>query len=335
MRLGLIVGLLMTCLGCSTKYIQNTETYRALEVKYKKAKAANKEYESTLKTYKAENKSLKEQLDQALITPTKDTSQVIVNKAIPATPSKKYTGIETSLIRDINNNLSFKLKIKEHNFYVYKVTDPKTIQLFWKEDAQLISNLGKLQKIANSKNGKLLFGMNAGIFKPDRSPEGLFIQEGTTKVALNIKKGKGNFYLEPNGVFFIDKNGNAGVLSTKKYLDYAKTLATKDSLSQIHYATQSGPMLVADGKVHPVFNEPSTSTYVRNGVGVDTTGNVLFMISEKPVNLYTFASVFKDHFNCPNALYLDGAISKAYIPQLNKKELQGSFGPLIGVLNSQ
>ena len=40
------------------------------------------------------------------------------------------------------------------------------------------------------------------------------------------------------------------------------------------FATQSGPMLVINGKIHPKFSETGTSAKVRNGVGVTASGEV-------------------------------------------------------------
>ena len=332
--------LFLGILGCSPTYIQGTATYLQLKKELEQAQMDNKNYQYNLATCKEENITLKEQLDQSIGAINKDTLLVSkkVDKPVLDTTTNtplKYSGQESSLIRDLNNNLSSKLKVNNQDFYVYKVEDPKTIQLFWKEKNQLISNLGNLQKTAHKANKKLIFGMNAGIFRPDRSPEGLYIQEGQVKIALNTKQGKGNFYLAPNGVFYIDKAGKAGVRATQSYLAFVKTLQPKTTAHQINYATQSGPMLVVDGQIHPAFNETSTSLHIRNGVGVDPNGKVIFLISDKRVNLYTFASIFKEHFNCTNALYLDGAISKAYIPELKKTELQGNFGPLIGIFQKR
>ena len=99
----------------------------------------------------------------------------------------------------------------------------------------------------------------------------------------------------------------------------------------IKHATQSGPMLVVDGKIHPAFNPKSTNFYIRNGVGVMADGNVIFIMSEQPVTFYEFAQVFRDRFKCQNALYLDGAISKMYLPGHKLLDTKGKFAGMIAV----
>lgn len=88
-----------------------------------------------------------------------------------------------------------------------------------------------------------------------------------------------------------------------------------DFRSDIQYGTQSGPMLVINGKIHPKFTFLSKNTNIRNGIGVIKDGQnekAVLVISEGKVNLYEFALLFQFLFKCDNALYLDGAISKAY-----------------------
>jgi uncharacterized protein YigE (DUF2233 family) len=94
-------------------------------------------------------------------------------------------------------------------------------------------------------------------------------------------------------------------------------------------ATQSGPLLVSNGKLHPKFLPDSPSLYVRNGVGVTRDSQVVFAMSLLPVNLYEFAALFRDTLGCPNALYLDGSISQVYAPDLGREFLGGDFAGII------
>ena len=48
--------------------------------------------------------------------------------------------------------------------------------------------------------------------------------------------------------------------------------------------TQSGPMLLIDGKLHPEITDDGPSRTRRNGVGVDRQGRAHFVISEGPVS---------------------------------------------------
>jgi len=158
---------------------------------------------------------------------------------------------------------------------------------------------GSLEAFADD-GPTVLFAMNAGMYLPDSSPEGLYIEGGTTIAPLNTRDAKGlNFYLKPNGVFTMAADGHAAVVETSKFV----------SSPDIAYATQSGPMLVIDGRMHPKFAENGTSLYVRNGVGVRADGTAVFAISLTPVSFGRFARLFRDALECSDALYLDGFVS--------------------------
>lgn len=159
-----------------------------------------------------------------------------------------------------------------------------------------------------AKQGKqMLFATNSGIYAPGPKPLGLHVEEGQTLVRVNNARGNaggGNFALLPNGVFWV-RGTQAGVSETQAY---------KAANLSPTYATQSGPLLVQGGKLHPQFNQGSTSFKIRSGVGVCSDGQVRFAISAGPVNFYSFAVFFRDTLKCPNALYLDGSISAYATP---------------------
>ena len=134
----------------------------------------------------------------------------------------------------------------------------------------------------------------------------------------------GNFYLQPNGVFFIDKNQQPGILPSGQF-------TARESSAQ--FATQSGPMLLINGHIHRAFQPNSDNLAIRSGVGQVDENRVVFALSNTPVNLYQFASIFKEYFNCKNALYLDGRISRMYLPELRLDRLDGDFGPIIGIVD--
>ena len=166
---------------------------------------------------------------------------------------------------------------------------------------------------------KLIFATNGGIFSKTYEPLGLYIENGTTLSSLNADTGEGNFYLQPNGVFYIEKN-QANIIETKKYHD----------APNVSFAIQSGPLLVINDEINSSFSEDSQNRYIRSGVGRDRNGNVIFAISDQPVTFHEFASFFKEKLNCNNALYVDGAISEMYVPgyRENTKE---KFGVMIGI----
>ena len=97
---------------------------------------------------------------------------------------------------------------------------------------------------------------------------------------------------------------------------------------EIRYATQSGPMLLINGNMHPKFTKGSKHIHIRNGVGILPNGNLLFAMSKDSINFYDFASYFAEQ-GCENALYLDGAISKTYLPSKGIEESTGKFGVII------
>lgn len=171
---------------------------------------------------------------------------------------------------------------------------------------------------------RVSFAMNAGMFDAAGLPIGLHVEEGREQVALSRRDGRGNFHLKPNGVFFGDAAG-WHVAATDAF--------AADRPARIDFATQSGPMLVIDGKLHPAFAPDGTSTHVRNGVGVDKDGSAVFAISEERVSFGRFARLFRDGLGCRNALYLDGSISRLWDPGSGREDGGMALGPMVVVLD--
>lgn len=168
----------------------------------------------------------------------------------------------------------------------------------------------------------LSFAMNAGMYHQDRSPVGLYTESGVTVSAIVTSDGPGNFGLLPNGVLCLTDT-TARVIESLAFV--AQNTACRD-------ASQSGPMLVIDGALHPRFLEDGKSKYIRNGVGTSTDGtSVIFAIANEPVNFHSFGSLFRDHLMTPNALYFDGKVSRLHAPQLKRSDFGFRLGPMIGV----
>lgn len=163
--------------------------------------------------------------------------------------------------------------------------------------------------------------MNGGMYQPDFSPVGLYVENGIEKQKLNTNAGWGNFHLLPNGVFYL-LAGSAGVMEAKAF--------AKSGIRPL-YATQSGPMLVIDGSIHPKFDPLSTSLKKRNGIGAMADGQVIFAVSEGPVRFHDFATLFRDVLGCRNALFLDGTISALYVPEWHRSDDAYPLGPIISV----
>ena len=218
--------------------------------------------------------------------------------------------------------LAPKEKINDEGFISY-IVDPKKqdLKLYWKDEKQQnFKSIQNLKAWVEKDHKKLVFAMNGGMYKEDYSPLGLFIEDHKTKAALNTKNGNGNFYLKPNGVFYISTNNSAAICTTSDFTNERK----------IKYATQSGPMLVINGKIHSAFKEGSTNLNIRNGVGMLPNNKILFAMSKKEINFYDFANYFKS-MGCKNALYLDGFVSRTYLPEQNWIQTDGDFGVIIGV----
>ena len=167
----------------------------------------------------------------------------------------------------------------------------------------------------------LTFAMNAGMYHGDLSPVGYFAEYGKVLKPAVTGGGWGNFHLLPNGVFLI-KDGKASVKETKAFVASGLTP---------DFGTQSGPMLVIDGKLHPRFLADSDSFKIRNGVGVDADGKVHMVVSRVPVRFYDFARLFRDRLGCANALYLDGTISSVFIAEERRMDRLFPMGPILSV----
>lgn len=190
-------------------------------------------------------------------------------------------------------------------------------------DGSPIGTFGRLKSTAETDGKHLVFAMNAGMYHPDRSPVGLYIENGTEISPLVHSRSGGNFGLAPNGVFCIMAD-RFSVIETGRF---------ERNRPDCLYATQSGPMLVIDGELHPRFLENSDSTYVRNGVGVSADGkHAVLAISDGAVNFHTFARLFRDALDIPQALYFDGSVSRLYAPELGRDDLGFPLGPMIGLV---
>ncbi len=190
-------------------------------------------------------------------------------------------------------------------------------------DGTAFGSFRALKTALASEGLALPFAMNAGMYHEDLSPVGLFIENGKQVKKASTAAGPGNFHLLPNGVFWIG-DGRAGVVETKAFL--AKP-------PKARYATQSGPMLVIGGKLHPKFRAASDSRKVRNGVGVVGEGRkVVFALSETAVTFHAFATLFRDRLGARDALFLDGSISSLHADALGRSDGWFPMGPIVGVV---
>ena len=197
------------------------------------------------------------------------------------------------------------------------------LRLFLRDDAGAIyGSFGRIDQ-ALGPGQRLGVAMNAGMFHDDRRPVGLYVEDGVEQMRIITADGPGNFGLLPNGVLCFGQ-GQARILESRAFA--AAPPACR-------YATQSGPMLVIDGALHPRFIDGGDSRNIRNGVGVDATGRIVHLvISDAPVNFHLFARFFRDHLGLAQALYLDGRVSRLYAPALGRADIGLPVGPIIGTV---
>ena len=198
------------------------------------------------------------------------------------------------------------------------------IRLAWRGgDGRPLRSLAALERSLGREASRVRFAMNAGMYDEEGAPIGLFVEEGKERKSLNRRSGSGNFHLLPNGVFAVDQKGRVSVTPSTAF---AKQVPSP------RWATQSGPMLVIDGKLHPKFDENGPSQLVRNGVGVRDSRTAYFVISEEGVSFGRFARFFRDALGCRDALYLDGSVSSLWDPGAGRQDAFSELGPMIVVL---
>ena len=183
------------------------------------------------------------------------------------------------------------------------------LSLHWRDpqSGQPFGSIETLRQWGEAHGQRLLFAANAGIYDHRLAPLGLHVENGRTVVPLNLSHGdpaSGNFSLLPNGVFAVYPDGHAAVRTSGDF---------KADGRGAQWASQSGPMLLIGGKLNPQFVDDSASLKWRSGVCAKTPTEVVFAVSEAPVNFHTFGRLFRDRLGCRDALYLDGSISQLYV----------------------
>ncbi len=209
---------------------------------------------------------------------------------------------------------------------VVNIDQPQNLRLFL-NDHRTGQPLVKFKAMAKQLQPceKLQFAMNAGMYHADYSPVGLYIEASRQQQKLNtVKQAAGNFHLQPNGVLAWNRQHSL-IATTEDY---------RNLNFNAEYATQSGPMLVIDGQINPRFLKDSDSFKIRNAVGIKDQ-SLYFVISRNAVSFYQFAQFFQQQFKVQQALYLDGSISSAYIPQLKRSASLFNLGPMLAYIEQQ
>lgn len=208
-------------------------------------------------------------------------------------------------------------------FTLCEVQRDEDVRLFLNGPDGPYGGFGAIDAALAAEGATLAFAMNAGMFHRDLSPVGLFIAGGRELAPIVTREGPGNFGLLPNGVFCWGADG----------FRIAESRSFRASPPDCRNATQSGPLLVIDGALHPRFLPDSDSLNIRNGVGVPADGSrAVFVISGDRVNFHLFARFFRDRLGLPWALYLDGSVSRLHAPQIGRSDLGFPLGPIVGVV---
>ena len=180
-------------------------------------------------------------------------------------------------------------------------------------------SFANLEAALGDRSAAVAFGMNAGMYDEEGNAIGLLVERGKQLHRINRRGGGGNFGLLPNGVFLVRESGKAEVVPTKDF----------EPADDIAFATQSGPMLVIGGKLHPAFEPDGESRNIRNGVGIAPDGTALFAISEEVVSFGKFARLFRDALKANNALYFDGSVSSLWDPANGRRDARAEIGPMV------
>lgn len=181
-------------------------------------------------------------------------------------------------------------------------------------------SLSELAKHRSSD--RIAFAMNAGMFDSEGKPIGYFVENSERLKELSTADGEGNFHMKPNGVFY-GSGGEWRVRTTPDFLANVK--------ERPEFGTQSGPMLVIDGKLHPEISHDGPSRLIRNAVGIDDQGRAHFVISNAPLSFGKLARFYRDELKVKNALYLDGNVSLLWNPATDRLDTGAPIGPLVVV----
>ncbi|MBT8458269.1 MAG: phosphodiester glycosidase family protein [Boseongicola sp.] len=211
---------------------------------------------------------------------------------------------------------------EDTSFSVCEAETGDEVRLFLRDDAgEILGTFDRLGAEVAADGREIVFAMNGGMYHPDRRPVGLYVENGIEEAGLVTREGPGNFGLLPNGVLCIAEDE----------ISVVESRAFEADRTECSFASQSGPMLVIDGELHPRFLADSSSVFIRNGVGVTESGAFFAVISDEPVTFHRFGRFFRDVLGTPNALFIDGKVSRLFAPEYGRRDIGFPFGPMLVV----
>lgn len=220
---------------------------------------------------------------------------------------------------------SYRRQYNDLNYTVVEVHDLSKLRLLLNKqnDQTPVNYFSQIPTQLNTCE-KMLFAMNAGMFHYTFHPVGLYIENKKKLFPLNQHLGWGNFFLQPNGILAWNSK-QAVILSTSQYVK---------GKFKADYATQSGPMLVSNQLINPIFIAESSSLKIRNAVGIKDQV-LYFVLTEQAVNFYALASFMQNELKLEQALYLDGSISAMYLAEKDINIQSSPFGPMLAYIEDQ
>jgi uncharacterized protein YigE (DUF2233 family) len=196
------------------------------------------------------------------------------------------------------------------------------IELILDDDQGPLRNFTNIQGHLGARAETLRFAMNAGMYDEGGMPIGLYVENGRERKRINLRDGPGNFHMKPNGVFAVGQDRSVSVTRAEDFAQQGQAPL---------WATQSGPMLIVEGRLHPDIRPDGESRLVRNGVGVSDPRTAWFVISDEPVSFGKLARLFRDQLGCRDALFLDGSVSSLWDRPAHRQDAFPSLGPVIAV----
>jgi uncharacterized protein YigE (DUF2233 family) len=232
----------------------------------------------------------------------------------PAARRQGRTGMESACRSTIFENTPFTHCVATPTRHTIR------IQHLGGDGAPLRSFRALVTQEAQAEN--VAFALNGGMVEEDGNPVGYLVQDGERLQTLDRVEGEGDFYLLPNGVFY----GTDESWEVRTAESFEATVRDRPQ-----FGTQSGPMLVIDGALHPAIAVDGASRLIRNAVGVDADGQAHFVISNAPVSLGKLARLYRDKLDVMNALHLDGTVSSLWNPAAGRMDEGAQIGPIIVV----
>lgn len=295
------------------------------ELKCEEIDSCKKNLNKKIESLKKQKKVLKNDIDSL-------NGNIVINNKLSIEIQRRQEA-EANKIQQNTAEITGSRKVKyKGGWYYLFIVDMDSCELLMhhrdsltKRPYKTIDNVYKA--LSKSKLNPLMI-TNAGMYTHSFEPQGLYIEQFKELYPVDTTRpNNDNFYLKPNGVFYLDQLNKPYVNTTEDFLIKYRSKSVK-----VKFATQSGPMLLINGKIHPVFTVNSNNRKIRSGIGIINNKKVVFAISLDEVNFYDFANLFKDLFNCKDALFLDGAISRMFLSDKAPQEKGGNFGPIISVV---